>query len=169
MRPFLFVDRDGTLIEERSYAHRIEDYAVLPGAYAGVRDARAAGFGVVIVTNQSGIGRGFFTREDYERLQAHLVEDFAEHGAVFDGSFVCPHAPDASCHCRKPEVGLIEQACLRFEIDLARSWVVGDKQIDVELARRSGCRGILVLSGQGTRSDVAAEVPVAKNLAERRK
>ncbi|MFQ5513774.1 MAG: D-glycero-alpha-D-manno-heptose-1,7-bisphosphate 7-phosphatase [Myxococcota bacterium] len=164
MGAYVFLDRDGTLIEDRHYTHRLEDYAPLPGAYAALRSLREAGYGIVIVTNQSGIGRGYFKRADYERFEAHLEEDFARRGARIDASYVCPHRPEAGCRCRKPAPGLIEQACRDLDVDLARSWVIGDKPIDVELARNAGCRAIMVLSGQGRSGDVAADVELAEDL-----
>ena len=143
-RPFVFLDRDGTLIEDRGYVHRIADYAPLPGAYEAVRALRAAGFGAAIVTNQSGIGRGFYGEDDYARFTAHLCADFAAHGAALDGAYHCPHLPDAGCDCRKPRPGLIRRAARELEIDLARSWVIGDQESDVALARAVGCAAVRI-------------------------
>jgi D-glycero-D-manno-heptose 1,7-bisphosphate phosphatase len=167
-RPFVFVDRDGTLIEDRDYAWRVEDYVPLPGAHEAVRRLREAGFGVILVSNQSGIGRGYFDEDDLARFEAHLRDDFAAHGAALDAAYHCPHASDAGCACRKPATGLIERATREYEIDLARSWVIGDKASDMELAERAGCRGILVLTGQGPayRAQVAADVPVVDDLLD---
>lgn len=151
MRPFIFFDRDGTLIEDRGYTYRLADYAPLAGAYEAVADARAAGFGVAIVTNQSGIARGKFTSDDLGRFHAHLEADFAAHGAPLDAVFFCPHAPDAGCACRKPAPGLLQRAQQTLGADLARSWVIGDRALDVELAARAGCRAVLVATGEGAR------------------
>jgi D-glycero-D-manno-heptose 1,7-bisphosphate phosphatase len=147
MRPAAFVDRDGTLIEDRGYAHQLSDYAPLPGAFEAVRRLRSAGFAVIVVSNQSGVGRGLFSLADLERFEAHLRADFAARGAALDALYSCPHAPAAGCACRKPATGLLERARTEHDLDLARSWVIGDKAIDVELARRAGCRSARVLSG----------------------
>jgi D-glycero-D-manno-heptose 1,7-bisphosphate phosphatase len=156
-RPWVFLDRDGTLIEDRGYVHRIADYAPLPGAYEAVRALREAGFGTAIVSNQSGIGRGLFTAADHARFQAHLRADFAAHGAALDAEFHCPHTPDAGCDCRKPRPGLIRRAQRELEIDLARSWVIGDKESDVGLARAAGC-GAVRISAAGSEADSAASL-----------
>jgi len=143
-RPFVFLDRDGTLIEDRGYVHKLEDYAPLPGAYEAVRALRAAGFGTAIVTNQSGIGRGLYGEDDYGRFQAHLRRDFAAHGAELDADYHCPHRPDAGCECRKPRPGLVVRAQRELAVDLARSWVIGDQDSDVGLARAVGCAAVRI-------------------------
>ena len=147
MRAAVFLDRDGTLIEDRGYAHRIEDYAPLPGAHQAARLLREAGFALVVISNQSGVGRGIFTQAELERFEAHLLADFAAHAAPLDAIYSCPHAPEAGCACRKPATGLLERARRELDLDLAHSWVVGDKRIDVELARRAGCRAAHVQCG----------------------
>ena len=161
MRRFVFLDRDGTLIEDRKYASSLADYAPLPGAYDAVRALRAAGFGTAVVTNQSGIGRGLFSEADHARFEAHLLADFAAHGAPLDGSYHCPHEPDAGCDCRKPQPGLVHRAAREHAIDLARSWVIGDRDSDVALAASCGCRAVRI--GAGARTD---GVPVARDLLE---
>lgn len=172
-RPFVFLDRDGTLIEDRGYAFRLADYAPLAGAHDAVRALRAAGFGTAIVTNQSGIARGFFGEADFARFQAHLLADFAVHGAALDASYHCPHLPDAGCECRKPRPGLLLRARRELGADLARSWVIGDKESDVELARAAGCAAVLLAPPGAPRADgvaVAADVLAAAKrvLAEPR-
>jgi len=158
MSRFVFLDRDGTLVEDRGYVHRVADYRLLPGVAAGLARLRDAGFRLAIVTNQSGIGRGYFSAADYERFQAHLVADLAERGLRIEASYHCPHTPEASCGCRKPAPGLLERAARELGAELARSWVVGDQLRDLELARRAGCAGaLLVRTGRGDESE--PEVP----------
>ena len=149
---FVFVDRDGTLVADRGYTHRVEDYEPLPGAVSGLRRLQQAGYRIAIVTNQSGIARGLFSESDFARFQDHLVRDFAAQGVEIVASYHCPHLPDAGCGCRKPAPGLIERAARELAADLAASWVIGDQPSDVELARRAGCRAILVRAGGGTAS-----------------
>jgi histidinol-phosphate phosphatase family protein len=164
----VFLDRDGTLLEEREYVFRPADYAVLPGAHEAVARLRAHGFGVVVVTNQSGIGRGIFSDADYARFEALLLSDFAAHDAKLDGCYHCPHAPDESCNCRKPGVALALRASRDHGIDLPRSWVIGDKDSDVELARNLGCRAVLVQSGHGAehRERVPVGTLIARDLGD---
>lgn len=157
-RPFVFLDRDGTLLEDPGYVHRTEDYRLLPGVVEGLKALQAAGFGLAIVTNQSGIGRGYFTLGDFETLQAHLVDDLARRGVRIEASYFCPHRPDDGCACRKPATGLLERAERELGADLSRSWVIGDAATDVELARRAGCGAVRVSeAGDVTRFDAAAE------------
>jgi len=167
-RPFVFLDRDGTLIEDREYAHLPADYAPLPGTYAAVAALRAAGFGVVVVTNQSGIGRGLFSAADYADFEALMLRDFAAHGAALDGCYHCPHAPDEGCACRKPETALALRAAQEHAIDLARSWVIGDTDLDVALARNLGSHAVLVRTGHGERHRIRVPLGtlVARDLAE---
>jgi len=167
-RPFAFLDRDGTLLEEREYAHQPGDYAPLPGAHEAVAQLRARGYGVVVITNQSGIGRGLFSAADYARFEDLMLGDFAAHGAPLDGCYHCPHAPEDDCACRKPKTALALRAAHEHGIDLARSVVIGDKDIDVELARRLGCGAVLVRTGHGAAhaSRVPPETPIARDLLD---
>jgi D-glycero-D-manno-heptose 1,7-bisphosphate phosphatase len=167
-RPFVFLDRDGTLLEEREYAHRPEDYAVLPGAHAAVSLLREAGFGVVVITNQSGIGRGLFSETDYRAFETRMLDDFAAHGAPLDGCYHCPHRPDAGCPCRKPGIELGSRAARELGIDLASSWVIGDKDSDVVFAHALGCRAVLVETGHGADhvARVPAGTPIARDLSD---
>jgi histidinol-phosphate phosphatase family protein len=146
-RPAVFLDRDGTLIEDRGYAHRLSDCVPLPGAHEAVRELRTAGFAVIVVSNQSGVGRGLFSQRELDAFETHLRAEFAARGAPLDALYSCPHTPEAGCDCRKPATGMLERARREHGVDLLRSWVVGDKAIDVELARRAGCRAIHVQSG----------------------
>jgi len=167
-RACAFLDRDGTLIEEREYAHHPADYAVLPGAHQAVARLRAAGFAVVVITNQSGIGRGVFSAVDYAAFEGLLLRDFAAHGAALDGCYHCPHTPDAACDCRKPGTALALRAAREHGIDLTRSWVIGDKESDVELARNLACRAVLVLTGHGAEQieRVPAGTRIARDVAD---
>lgn len=152
MKPCLFFDRDGTLIEERHYLSDPAQVALIPGAAEAVRMAREAGFLAVVLTNQSGVGRGYFPAEAVEAVHWRMEELLAEGGAKLDGIYVCPHAPEDDCPCRKPRTGLVEQAARELDIDLRRSWMIGDKAADIELASNAGMRGVLVMTGYGEAS-----------------
>jgi D-glycero-D-manno-heptose 1,7-bisphosphate phosphatase len=160
------VDRDGTLIEDRGFVHRREDYMPLPGAIEGLRLLQQNGFGVAIVTNQSGIARGYYTDQDFLGLQRHLFEDFAKQGVRIEGSYHCPHLPEEGCPCRKPGIGLLLRAVEELGADLESSFVIGDKPADMEMAHRAGCRPVYVLTGEGERlrSELPPNVDVVDNL-----
>ena len=150
---FVFLDRDGTLVRDTGYPHRVpQDYALLSGVPEALLRLASAGWRLAIVTNQSGIGRGLFDTAAYERFAAHLVADLGAHGVEIAGSFHCPHAPDAGCGCRKPRPGLFFAARDALGADLAASWMIGDASRDVEAARAAGCRGA-VLVGDSVASD----------------
>lgn len=155
MKPCVFFDRDGTLIEERNYLSDPEQVALLPGAAEAVRRVREAGFLAVVLTNQSGVGRGYFRMEDVEAVHRRMEELLAAEGARLDAIYVCPHAPEEDCPCRKPRTGLVELAARELGIDLRRSWMIGDKSADIEMARNAGMRGVLVMTGYGAEAAAA--------------
>ena len=144
-----FLDRDGTLIVERHYLSDPDGVALLPGAAAGLRGLRALGFGLVVVTNQSGLGRGLFDQGRLDQVHARLTSLLAQHAIELDGIYVCPHHPNAGCGCRKPQPGLVLQAASDLGLDVERSIVVGDKACDVGLGRAVGARAFLVRTGYG--------------------
>jgi histidinol-phosphate phosphatase family protein len=160
---FVFLDRDGTLVRDRGYTHRLEDYALLPGVVPALRRLIEAGFALAIVTNQSGIGRGLFTLEEYERFERHLEQDLAEKGIPIAGSFFCPHAPGAGCRCRKPAPGLFERAARVLGADLSRSYVIGDARRDAEAGLAAGCAGAVWLAPE-TPTSLPASTEAAPNL-----
>lgn len=150
-RAAVFVDRDGTLIDEREYLADPEDVRLLPGAAEAVRRLRDAGLAVVVVTNQSGIARGLYTQEDYHAVAERLESELESRGAPLDATYHCPHHPDFTgpCACRKPGVKLYRDAAAELGLDLTRSFFVGDKVSDVVPAHALGGRGILVRTGYG--------------------
>ncbi len=148
MGRFVFLDRDGTIIRDAGYGPEVRDCALLPGAVEGLSRLAAAGFELAIVTNQSGIGRGYFDEAHYARFRDHLEGELERLGVPVARTYHCPHAPDAGCDCRKPEPGMLLRARDELGADLAASWVVGDKPSDVGLAERGGCAGGLLV-GRG--------------------
>ena len=147
----VFLDRDGTIVEDPGFLHEPEKVTLLPGAAEAIRRLNEAGYRVVIVTNQSGIARGRYTVADYEAVQRRLGELLAAHGARIDAAYFCPHHPLLSgpCECRKPGLKLFREAQAAFDIDFSRSWWVGDRLSDVQPARLLGGEGILVATGEG--------------------
>lgn len=149
MRPFVVFDRDGTIIHEQGYLGRAGGVRLIPGAARALRELSRAGCGIVVATNQAGLARGYFTAEDLQAVHARLYELLANEGVRLDGIYVCPHHPDEGCPCRKPGLGLMEEAAREFEFDPRESFVVGDKAIDVEFGRRAGATTLLVRTGYG--------------------
>ncbi|PIE51505.1 D,D-heptose 1,7-bisphosphate phosphatase [Candidatus Fermentibacteria bacterium] len=149
MRVPVFLDRDGVINENREdYVRNLSQWKPLPGAVEAVGSLAAGGHPVVIVTNQSGIGRGYYTHSAVEEIHSAMLTAFAAAGAEGVSVYYCPHHPSESCSCRKPETGMIEKA--REELSLPkRGWMVGDADSDMELGRRSGLKTILVLTGRG--------------------
>ncbi len=147
MARYVFLDRDGTLVRDPGYVHRISDYELLDGVADGLRRLQAAGYGLAIVTNQSGIGRGLFTEADFHAFQKHLIADLERQGVRIEATFYCPHAPEADCACRKPRPGLFEQAAKHLGADLPQCWMIGDSARDAEAA--AGLQGAVWIGGAG--------------------
>jgi histidinol-phosphate phosphatase family protein len=142
MRPAVFLDRDGTLIADVGYPRDPRQVAPLPGVAAALARLARLGFALVIVSNQSGVGRGLFSRAEADAVHAEVVRRFARAGVCFDGAYYCYHAPDEGCRCRKPAPGLLLRAAAELGLDPRRSFMVGDKQIDVEAGAAAGCLGL---------------------------
>jgi histidinol-phosphate phosphatase family protein len=144
-RAAAFLDRDGTIIEDVAYISRPEDVRLIVGAASAIAALNETGIPVIVVSNQSGVGRGYFTYDAYERVQARVEEALRESGARLDATYICPHSPDDTpCACRKPGTALFLAAVRDHGIDLARSWYVGDRWRDVEPAQTLGGTGRLV-------------------------
>jgi len=156
-RPALLLDRDGVLNADHGYIHRPEDFQPLDGVFDALRISAAQGFTLIVITNQSGIGRGYFTQGDYDALEAHMRRLFAAQRIALTAIYHCPHHPDAGCDCRKPLPGMILRAAREHDIDLARSIMVGDKPSDAEAARAAGVATIaLVTPERGLREIVGS-------------
>jgi D-glycero-D-manno-heptose 1,7-bisphosphate phosphatase len=167
-RRAVFLDRDGTLMEDNGYLDRIDRVVIYPWTIDAVRLLNRAGLCVVVATNQSGIARGYFTEAHVEEVHHHLSSLLAEGGAHIDAYYYCPHHPEAAvdgyrrpCDCRKPGPGLVERAARELGIDPSRSFVVGDRWLDVRLARAVGARGVLVRTGYGQSQEARPEPGVA--------
>lgn len=161
----VFFDRDGTLNQDTSYIKTPEELVLFPDTLTAIKLCNDAGIRVMVVSNQSGLARGYFSLTDLESIHQYLRDQLGEGGAWIDDFFVCPHHPDDACWCRKPNPGMIEQASARYPISLAKSYVVGDKYIDVELAAKAKLKGLLVKTGpsceEALRMIQANHLPVA--------
>lgn len=143
-RPVAFLDRDGTIIEDVHYIARPDQVTLLDGAVTAIRRLNAAGWAVVVITNQSGIGRGYLTERDYEAVRDRVDALLAEQGGFIDRHYHCPHAPSTPCECRKPGTLLHLQAIAELDLDTTRVVAIGDRWRDVHPARAFGGHGILV-------------------------
>ena len=152
MKPAVFLDRDGVLIEERNYLHRVEDVAFLPGVAAALKRLQDAGLKLFIVSNQSGVGRGYFTLADVERVNEHLCRELAQDGVRIGKIYIAPEAPGQPSRGRKPSPQFLFDARDEFNLNLAESFMVGDKQIDLECGWNAGVKkSILVRTGYGAK------------------
>lgn len=150
MRRVAFLDRDGVLIENRSdYVKSEDEVAFLPGVFQALCRLAEAHIPAVIVTNQAVIGRGIITLDQAQQIQRSVVEVLTKQGAKVLATYMCPHHPEAGCACRKPAPGMLLQAAEELDIDLSASWFIGDALTDMEAARATGVRGILVCTGRG--------------------
>ena len=174
LRPAVFLDRDGTLIVDVPYLADPAQVRLIPGAATAVQRLRQAGFACVVVTNQSAVGRGYITLEQMHLVQDEVARQFAAAGAPLDGAYWCTHAPQVQDKVviehvdRKPGPGMLLRAARELNLDLARSWIVGDQVSDMLAGRNAGCRGgVLVRSGHDVTAALAllgADWPVADDV-----
>ena len=148
-RPAVFIDRDGTIAEEVGYLNHVSRFRMFPFVAAAVRRLNEAGYPVVVISNQTGVARGYFPESLLQEVTQSMTQELSKAGAHVDAVYYCPHASADNCACRKPRTGMLEQAAREHPVDLRRSFVVGDRYIDIELARNAHARGILVRTGYG--------------------
>jgi D-glycero-D-manno-heptose 1,7-bisphosphate phosphatase len=155
-KPAVFLDRDGTINQEVGYIRDLDNLALIPGAAEAIRQLNQMGIPVVVVTNQSGVARGYYPESWMAQLHGRLKTLLAAEDAQLDGVYYCPHLPDGEvpeysfdCDCRKPEPGMLEQAAKDLNLDLSRSFMIGDKATDIDVGLRVGCKTILLRSGYG--------------------
>jgi histidinol-phosphate phosphatase family protein len=175
MNKAIFIDRDGTLIEEVGYLRMMEDLRFTPRAAEALGKFHANGFLNIVITNQSAVARGLLSPKALHKIHLRLKNMAKDEDAIIDDIFVCPHFPEGrvapynvECECRKPKIGLIQQAVEKYKIDLQQSILIGDKTTDLELGRNAGLRTILVLTGYGkqTKDSWPDPVEVFPNLYE---
>ncbi len=173
----VFLDRDGVIIRQwDGYLNDPARVELLPGAAEAIRKLREAGFAVVVVTNQAGVGYGHLTEETLGAIHLRLQEELSREGASLDGIYYCPHTPEEGCPCRKPAPGMLLRAAEELGLDLSRSYLVGDMTTDIEAGKRAGCFTVLVRTGFGGsdgRSDaepdaVCEDLPAACELILRK-
>lgn len=156
MNKAVFLDRDGTINVEKNYLYRIEDFEFIEGAPEAIKLLNDNEYKVIVVTNQAGVARGYYTEADVKKLHKHIDDELRKYQAHIDAYYYCPHHPiygigeyKVECNCRKPKTGLLEKAVKDFAIDLSNSWIIGDKQSDVESGELLYIKTILVMTGYG--------------------
>jgi len=150
----VFLDRDGTIAKDVHYCRRVEDFEILPTVPEAIKLLNENGFKVIVVTNQSGIARGYFTEETLSKIHQKMINELSKHGAHIDAIYYCPHHPDDGCDCRKPKTALFHKAAKEHNIDFSASYVVGDRQMDIDAGRALGCRTILVNTGPEDKGEI---------------
>lgn len=176
LKPAVFLDRDGTINFEKNYLYKIEDFEFIPGAPEAIKGLKDAGFLVAVVTNQSGIARGYYTLDDVTRLHQYIQRELQGYNTSIDAFYTCPHHPGqrrseygVNCSCRKPAPGMFEKAAAELGIELSQSFMVGDKISDIEAGRAAGCRPVLVLTGYGAKTAThfdLVDVPVFDSITQ---
>ena len=164
----VFLDRDGTINEDKGYVGKVKDFKFLPRVLEALKKLSKSKYRIIIITSQSGIGRGYYTHKDFMKITKYMLDKFKKEKIRIDAIYFCHHAPEEKCNCRKPKTGLIEQAEKRFDINLKQSFVIGDKTSDIMLGKNAGCRTILLLTGKAGRDNQYKAKPdyICKDLLE---
>ncbi|WP_415712762.1 D-glycero-beta-D-manno-heptose 1,7-bisphosphate 7-phosphatase [Maridesulfovibrio sp.] len=150
---FILLDRDGTIIVDKHYLSDPDGVELFPNSARGLKAMQDAGYALLVTTNQSGIGRGYYSEDDMHAVNARMAELLAEHGIEFKAVYFCPHSPDQKCNCRKPAPGMFDQAIAEFGINPEECYVIGDKLCDVELGMARKAKTILVRTGKGLKEE----------------
>jgi D-glycero-D-manno-heptose 1,7-bisphosphate phosphatase len=146
MKKCVFLDRDGTIIKDSNFVYMLEHLEFLPKAIDGLKEMRKKGYLLIIITNQSGIGRGYFEEKDYFVFMKHMYSELIKKGVDIERDYFCPHLPEDNCSCRKPKELMVNLAKKDFDIDLKKSYFIGDKDIDILTGKNCGCKTILIES-----------------------
>lgn len=144
----IILDRDGTLNKDPGYVHKVEDFGLLPGVIEGLNLLKDE-FIFFIVSNQSGIGRGYYEEEDFWKFTNHLLSELRKNGITIENVYFCPHHPDVDCNCRKPNTEFIDKILESYDLDLERSWMIGDHPSDVQFGLNAGINSVFLLTGHG--------------------
>lgn len=175
MKKIIFLDRDGTINVEKSYLHKWKDFEFEKNAIEGLKELRDLGYEFIVVTNQSGIGRGYYTEEDLKILNNQMTEKLKEFGIDILECFYCPHHPEkgvgkykVDCDCRKPNPGMLLRGIEKYDVDIENSFMIGDKKGDLEAGKKAGLKSILVLTGYGKKieEEIKGEYPIGKDLLD---
>ena len=140
MQKAIFLDRDGVINKEKNYLYKIDDFEFIDGVFESLAYLQSLGYKLFIITNQSGIGRGYYTKEDFNTLTSWMLDEFGQNGIEISQVELCPHSPETNCKCRKPNIGMIDNILQNYKIDLQNSWLIGDKSSDIQCAINAGIK-----------------------------
>ncbi|MDP2750156.1 MAG: D-glycero-beta-D-manno-heptose 1,7-bisphosphate 7-phosphatase [Nanoarchaeota archaeon] len=166
MKKAVFLDRDGVINVDYGFVHTVEKFKFSPRAIDALKILADSDYLIIIITNQSGIGKGLYEMEDFEKVMDYMENELVGEGIVIDDTFYCPHSPEENCECRKPKPKMILDAAEKHNIDLSKSWMIGDKEADVQCGKNAGCKTIFVkIEKEKERSDGGADI-IVKDLYE---
>ncbi len=151
----LFLDRDGVVNIDKSYLYKKEDFVFCDGIFELLKYAQHLGYRLFVITNQSGIARGYYSEDDFDKLTSWMIEEFKKSGITIQKVYHCPHLPDDNCECRKPKPKMLKDAIDEFDIDPAASWMIGDKPSDMEAAKNAGVKNTILISNQNQKTSSA--------------
>lgn len=149
----IFLDRDGVINIDKHYLYKIEDFEFTDNIFKSCKHFISLGYKIIIITNQSGIGRNYFTKEDFKKLSDWMLDKFKQEDIEILDLFYCPHEPSKDCDCRKPKIGMIKQACSKYSIDLENSWLIGDKISDIQTAINAKIKNHILINSEYTQID----------------
>jgi len=147
----IFLDRDGVINVDKGYVHKIEEFEFVTGAIKALKYFQSLEYMLIIVTNQSGIGRGYYTLNEFKKLTNWMINRLKYDGIEIKEVYFCPHSPESKCECRKPNPGMIKKAAIDFNIDLKKSWMIGDKKSDIDAAKKAGIENTILISGEAVK------------------
>ena len=156
----VFLDRDGVINVDKAYVHKVSDFEFCEGVFEALKNFQALGYLLIIVTNQSGIGRGYYKEEDFKKLTDWMLKEFEKRGIDIANVYYCPHHPNENCLCRKPNNQMLEDALKDFDLDMKKCWMIGDKQSDIEAAKKSGIINTILLTHSNTDKKTDAKYKV---------
>lgn len=175
MRKVIFLDRDGTINVEKSYLHKWEDFEFEKNVIDGLKELKKMGYEFIVVTNQSGIARGYYSEDDLKALNNEMVKELKKHDIDILECYYCPHHPEKglnqykkNCDCRKPNPGMLLEGIKKYNVDIENSFMIGDKKSDLEAGKKAGLKSILILTGYGKNieDDVKKEYLIGKDLLD---
>ncbi len=150
----VFLDRDGVINIDKNYVYKIEDFEFISGSVKALKKIKDKGYLIIIITNQSGIGRGYYSKEDYLKLKKHMNNELNKFGIIIDDEYYCKHSPDDKCDCRKPKPKMINDPVKKHNIDVEKSYFIGDKTSDIQAGKNAGLKTILVQTGKGGKDNL---------------
>ena len=163
----IFLDRDGVINKEINYLHKINDFEFIDGIFSACHYFETLGYKIIIITNQSGISRGYYNELDYKLLTEWMLSEFENNGVKILDVFHCPHAPKEECDCRKPKPGMFLNAQIKYNIDMENSWMIGDKEVDISAANKAGILNtVLVRSGHMINENESSSMHIINSIKE---